>query len=264
MADALSRHGLYELCVQSPGDVVAFLGAVHGHKPTILGEDFCGTAAVSRAWVRGIAGGRAVAIDADADVLAEARRRAVAPGIEFMLGDVLATTDPEPRAADVIFVGNFSIGEIHERSRLIAYLGHSRSRLGASGIFVCDVYGGESAFATGDVQRIHVAPGGARVRYTWEQRAADPTTGMVVCAMHFRVERAGRVLAEHRDAFVYRWRLWSVPELRDAMLDAGFARSEVSAKLADAKDQDGHVYVRPVTASGALDESFVVFVVGRV
>ena len=46
------KHDLYELCVQSPKDLVPLLRAVHGNDPEILGEDFSGTAALSHLWVQ--------------------------------------------------------------------------------------------------------------------------------------------------------------------------------------------------------------------
>ena len=135
----------------------------------------------------------------------------------------------------------------------------------SSSVFICDTYGGESAFLTGQVHRPHPMGDGRVCRYTWEQRDADPTTGMVTDVIHFRIERAGVIEHELFDAFVYEWRLWSVPELRDAMLDAGFSSTQVYAKLADAWDEDGNAYVEPVTDGGEeLDESFIVLVVGRV
>ncbi len=264
---ALDRFDLYELCVQSPRHVVALLRAIHGGPRTgarVLGEDFAGTAAVSRQWVRTVNGGRAIAVDHDGTPLQRARpeRR-----IKRIVGDVMTVNDP----ADVVFVGNFSIGEWHQRADLLQYLRHVRRRLARSaGVFVCDTYGGASAFVEGHVHRYHDvrAAGGKgparRVRYTWEQRRADPLTGLVEDALHFRVECAGEIESQLHDAFVYRWRLWSVPELRDALAEAGFARTEVYSQLPDAVDTDGIMYARPVEDAGELGESFIVCVAARV
>lgn len=254
---SLDRHALYELCVQSPRHVVGLLRAVHGRNPKVLGEDFCGTAAVSRLWAARVKGGRAVGVDHDAAVLAAAGRT---PGVRLIRADVLKA---RAGAADVIFVGNFSIGEIHERARLVGYLRACRARLRKGGVFVCDTYGGESAFRVGGVHRVHPGPDGVRIRYTWEQRKADPTTGMVENAMHFRVDRDGWIVQEETDAFVYRWRLWSVPELREAMAEAGFARTEVYDKVPDGVDQHGDMYARPVEDPAELGASFIVCVAGR-
>lgn len=258
----MDRHDLYELCVQSPVHLAPLVRAIHGGSPRTLGEDFAGTAALSIEWAR--TGGEAVAVDLDAGALA---KHPDAPGVRKVHADVRAVADP----ADVVFVGNFSIGYLHTRDELVTYLRHARARLAErAGVFICDTYGGESAFATGFVHRPHPIPksldgvGGRLCRYTWEQRHADPLTGMVTDAIHFRVEDCGEIVEELDDAFVYEWRLWSVPELRDAMLEAGFARTEVYAKLADAIDEDGNAYVQPVgDASEELDESFIVLVVGR-
>jgi hypothetical protein len=144
----------YELCVQSPRHVVAFLRGVHGREPVILREDFCGSAAVSRRWAtEGLKAGetrRAVAVDISAPCVARAIELARAENalthIAFVCGDVLedmpywkcATTpsggaDPQSAsdavAPDIIFVGNFSLGYIHERTALVHYLKDCRTAL---------------------------------------------------------------------------------------------------------------------------------------
>ena len=45
----VNRYDLYEIAVQCPPIEAAFLDAVHGQNPIVLGEDFAGPAAVSRA-----------------------------------------------------------------------------------------------------------------------------------------------------------------------------------------------------------------------
>jgi len=257
---AFDTHELYELCVQSPDHLVPLLRAVHGNHPSVLGEDFCGTAALSREWVRTVPGAGAIAVDADPEPLRRARG---GEGLEVILGDVVDATDPGRHAVDILFAGNFSIGYWHTRADLLGYLRYARARCRAGGVFVCDTYGGESAFLTGSVIRDHRAPDGRIVRYTWEQREADPLTGMVTDVLHFQVIRSGVIEEEYPDAFVYRWRLWSVPELREAMLEAGFADTEVYAQHPDAVDEAGHAHVLPVTDPGELDDSFIVLVCAR-
>lgn len=256
MGGTFDKHDLYELCVQSPTHLAPLLRAVHGRDPAVLGEDFAGTAALSYEWVKR-AGARAVAVDLDAEALGKHADHA-------MVSKVVSDVQTVPDACDVLFVGNFSIGYLHTRAELVAYLRHARSRMSPGGVFVCDTYGGESAFLTGEVHRPHPMAGGHICRYTWEQRHADPLTGMVTDVIHFRIERAGVIEEEMFDAFVYEWRLWSVPELRDALAEAGFAKAEVYAKLADAWDDEGNAYVQPVMdAEDELDDSFIVMVAGR-
>jgi hypothetical protein len=228
----MDRHELYERCVQSPGELVAFLGGLHGGSPRVLREDFAGTAAVSRAWAALSTEHRAEAVDRDADVLA---RAGAVERVERIHADALAAEVHAARA-DCVFVGNYSIGEIAGRSDLVRYLRASRRRLARGGLFACDTYGGESAFRTGILERRHPGPSGTILHHVWEQRAADPLSARVENALHFRVERDGEILAELRDAFVYRWRLWSVPELVEALREAGFARTAVHTRLADRTD----------------------------
>jgi SAM-dependent methyltransferase len=241
----MDKHDLYELCVQSPRHAVQMLRAIHGGDPRVLAEDFCGTAGVSREWCAR-EGCAAIATDIDAAVL---ERAAGNRGVRLVCADV-REAPCESGSVDVVFVGNFSIGEIHDRRELVRYLAMSRTRLRDGGVFVCDTYGGESAYRPGGVTRTHVAADGSVVEYTWEQRRADPATAMVENALHFRVRRGGEMALDLPDAFVYRWRLWAVPELRDAMTEAGFAGTSVHQTL-DAE------------ASAPLASSFIVCVAGR-
>lgn len=259
-----TAQDLYELCVQSPKHVVDLLRAIHGEEPMLLGEDFAGSGAVSRAWVGQSDSHRAWCVDRDAEALS---RCDGVEGISVRVGDVMEERAP----ADAIWVGNFSIGYLHDRASLVAYLKHARSRLGPGGVLVCDTYGGETAYTIGEVHRFHPLPaghspdgkGGWRVRYTWEQREANPLTGMVTNALHFRIERAGFIDAEIVDAFVYHWRLWSVPELRDAMVEAGFASSAVYGQLPDAVDGDGRPYIQSMDEVDEGEDSFIVCVAAR-
>lgn len=270
----LDRFDCYELCVQSPRHVVTFLTTVHGGVPVVLHEDFSGTAAVSRRWAlearkRGD-DGRAVAIDLDSETVEIARRKAaaddVADRVTIICGDV---TDPAVAQAasgpDAVFVGNFSIGYLHTRSALLAYLRGVRARLErgnagfGGGIFACDVYGGAGAFRLGGIERRHPGRGREVVRYTWVHERADPITGMVQNSISFRVEIDGEVVQELHRAFEYVWRLWSLPELREAVLEAGFKDLSVHAEINLAPGQPAI----PVERPEEFGEDWIVLMVAR-
>ncbi len=255
---------LYEHCVQSAPDAVRLLRAIHawggggpGALARTLGEDFAGTGAVARAWVASDQHADAVCIDTDAGALS---RLEGVERVRTIVGDATSATDSGD--ADVVFVGNFSIGYIHERSDLVAYLVKARDRLRSSGVFVCDTYGGRSAFDLGSTERRIDLPDGARVVYTWEQREADPLTARVRDVLHFTLIRGSDIVAQYRDAFVYDWRLWSVPELRDAMRDAGMTRTEAFAMLPEAVDDTGAAHVRPAGPADVRGETMIVCVAG--
>ncbi|MSR47613.1 MAG: class I SAM-dependent methyltransferase [Planctomycetes bacterium] len=255
----LDRHNLYERCTQTPERDVKLLRAIHGGTPRTLGEDFAGTAALSRAWVRLVRSGRAIATDHDGQPLAHARGIA---RLTCRVADVRAAHG----GCDVIAAFNFSIGELHDRAALCAYLRRAHHRLPRGGIFACDLYGGSGAFRTGTLRERHALPDGARLEYSWEQRAADALTGRVVNALHFRVTpRRGRRVEtlELRDAFVYDWRLWSLPELQEALREAGFTTTEVWSRFEHAVDGRGRVHPLRHRTGGELADDWCVFVVGR-
>lgn len=264
----LDRFDLYELCAQSPDAEARFLRAVHGGSPRTLREDFCGPGGIARAWLRLGARQRAIVVDRDPEPLARAMGGGIGapadapadPRLTGVCEDVLRVRVK----ADVIAALNFAVCELHDRGTLMKYLRGARSSLSPRGVLVVDVYGGSEAYIPGRYTRKLRGPCGERIEYTWEQRAADPVTARVVNAMHFRVtERGGgrgRVL---RDAFVYDWRLWTIAELREAMLEAGFRSVDVYDRLGDATDSEGNVYVRPVEPGEGLDENWVAYVVGR-
>lgn len=297
----LDRFACYELCVQSPRHIVTMLRAIHAGLardgagaaasggPVVLREDFCGTAAVSRRWCES-EHTRAVAVDLDAQTLAWAQERVRHAGlldrIAFHRADstakpiasrAAASALPSPHAAppseacDAVFVGNFSIGYIHRRADLMRYLRHSLDRLRAGvmgpGVFVCDTYGGAGAFRLGQTRRRHPGKGHELIHYLWCHEEADPITGMVTNSISFDIESTltGQIEVRLPRTFVYRWRLWSIAELREAMLEVGFDRVEVyrDANLAPATPNTPGEPARPVMEPSELGEDWVVMVVGR-
>ncbi len=295
------KFSLYELCAQNPPRDAKLLRAIHadgvarrsaaGSSPPrpsslTLAEDFCGTAALSRAWCALSPRFRAVGIDIDKPTLARARQlSATTPTLTLIRADVSRAT----AKSDLIAVLNFSIGEIHDRAALVKYLKRCRTRLNPKGVFICDIYGGADCFETGMIDQGIKLPkdhpaARDRILYSWEQRSADPLTARVVNAMHFDVQsgwpaaprrspmpRPAHIPAAERrathqvllNAFVYHWRLWSIPELRDALEEAGFKTTAVYPRTAGAMDSDGNLYTHPIEDPTELGDSFNVFVVGR-
>ncbi|MCX5690185.1 MAG: hypothetical protein NTV94_10460 [Planctomycetota bacterium] len=258
----MDRYRLYERCVQSPAHLCEFLLAVHGGAPKRLREDFSGTGALARYWCAG--GGQAasqregaerwaVVVDLDEQALEACRG---VEGVEVRCGDVLSMVDQD--ATDVIFVGNFSIGYIHKRRVLMQYLVASRRRLARWGTFICDMYGGPGAMRLGGLPRRFACENGDTIHYYWSHESADPVSGMVENTVSFRIERAGEIIEELPNAFAYRWRLWSLPELREAMLEAGFSAVDV---YNDVTVGDGGV--RPIRTATELGEDWTALICAR-
>lgn len=259
----LNRFDLYELAVQSPVTQARFLRALHRGRPVMLREDFCGPASIARAWTAlpSSIELRACAVDRDPEPLEHARRRAAESGpptsdrMTFEQCDVRACRT----RADIIAAFNFAACELTERALLLEYLRHARTTLNPGGLLACDLYGGANAFAAGSSATTIQTPEGP-VRYVWHQRRADPITARVENAMHFRLPDGTKL----RNAFVYHWRLWSVPELRDAMRDAGFASTEVHLTYGQAIDDSGDIIATPHTENDEIEDDFIAYVIGRI
>ena len=74
-----------------------------------------------------------------------------------------------------------------------------------------------------------------RFTYVWDQHSYDPITGSAVCKIHFHFPDGSKI----RDAFTYHWRLWTLPELRELLAEAGFARSTVYWEGTDEETGEG-------------------------
>ncbi|MEW6268651.1 MAG: class I SAM-dependent methyltransferase [Thermodesulfobacteriota bacterium] len=259
---------LYERSVQRPDDDVAFFAEtfrrLRGREAKVLREDFCGTAKLSLAWCDGAPGRRAVGVDLDAATLEWARRHNVAPHarrlrgrLELVQGDVV---EVRTRTADVICAMNFSFCVFKERAQLARYLAAARDGLAADGLLFLELYGG-----TGAIEPVKEERDCGGFTYVWEQKRYDPITNDTLCHIHFEFPDGSRL----ERAFTYDWRLWTIPELRDLLLEAGFSRVRVFWAALDedeANADDDMVYGNGdyVEVSEAEQQySWLVYVVGE-
>lgn len=243
------RLDLYRLAVQHPLAEVAFFLRVHGGRgrraPTRLREDFCGTAAVATAWAAMHENHRAIGLDLDRRCLRWAQRyaqRELGPrSDDVILLDRDVTGPGELPRVDVIAATNFGVCELHTPDQLFDYFRGVRRGLRPGGVSVVDLFGGPGAVRPGLQQRrvrpdAH-EPVGPFV-YTWEQRRYDAVSGGIDCRIHFSGGR-GRARWEVRNAFVYRWRLWTPPEVVHAMRSAGLREPTLWGRRVGGVTADG-------------------------
>jgi hypothetical protein len=126
-------------------------------------------------------------------------------------------------------------------------------------VLAMDIYGGAGAFRLGGLVRKHPGRGHEMIHYYWSHDSADPVSGMVQNSISFRVEVAGEIVSEHHNAFVYRWRLWSLAELREAMAEAGFRDVKVYSDVNIAPGQTP----REVAGPDELGEDYIVVIAAR-
>jgi hypothetical protein len=225
-ADA-DRYQLYLASVQCPEHEVAFLSRIFKRQfnraPRILREDFCGTAAVCYEWVKADPTRYAIGVDLDPEPLAWGQEF-LAPAIpsEDMRRVQLLQQDVrliDRRKADIVAAQNFSFFCFKTRSDLLRYFDAARQNLADEGMLVLDMMGGSETMEPHREDRRRVK----NFTYVWEQHRFDPITHDTTYFIHFEF-RDGSAL---RRAFRYDWRLWTIPEVRDILIEAGFSRVDV-------------------------------------
>jgi len=227
LAATASPYRLYEQsvqCAEAEVDLVADrFERLRGRPARSLREDFCGTAAVCCEWVRRHPDNTAIGLDIDAAVLHWARSNnesALAPEqqrrLALLEADVLSA---ELAPVDVIIAMNFSYWSIKERAALRRYFERLREQLTEDGVLFVDAYGGYDAFRV-IIEERPVDTDNAGFTYVWEQADYDPISGDLHCHIHFDFPDGSRL----ERAFSYDWRLWTLPEIREILDEAGFAR----------------------------------------
>ncbi len=240
------RHDLYQRSVQLPEQEIRFLekvfGAHTGRRPLHLREDFCGTALLCAQWAKSRRDRTAIGLDIDGPTLDWGRAHnlpaigAAAARVDLLEHDVLV---PTRRKVEVIGAYNYSYQVFHERELLRRYFRAAHRSLTDDGLFVLDALGGFEATCA-RVERRRVAGGWT---YIWEQERYDAVNAGFLCHISFEF-RDGTAL---RRCFTYDWRHYSLSELRDVLLDAGFASVDAYWEGADASGRGGSGVFRRVT-----------------
>lgn len=252
LARRADKYDCYQESVQEPEAEIGVIERVfrrqRGRPARSLREDFCGTALLACTWVRRHRQRRAFGIDLDPECLDWGRRHNVAAlspeqqsRVKLIEGDVL---DIGHEPVDVTVAFNFSHFIFRTRRELLAYLVAARATLKSDGMLFLDAYGGPEAQQPLVVRRRR--PG---FSYVWEQRSFDPIGCIGSNAIHFEFEDGSAL----RNAFRYDWRLWSLPELRDLLAEAGFSRNEVYWENTDRRTGNGNdVYTKRERAAADL------------
>ncbi|MEO1009297.1 MAG: class I SAM-dependent methyltransferase [Planctomycetota bacterium] len=227
-AATADRHVLYTLAVQNVESEIDFVDetyhAIRGRHARRLREDFCGTAATSCEWIRRRPLNEAVGLDIDQATLDWGRDNELArltneqrARVSLRARDVRAPAQDE-RDMDAVLAMNFSYNALMTREDMLRYMRSVRRSLAPGGLFFMDCYGGHESLMEQEEPR--KCPG---FTYVWEQVRFNPITHNLQCAIHFEFPDG----TEMRDAFTYDWRLWTMPELRDLLQEAGFEKSTV-------------------------------------
>jgi len=248
LAEKCDKYRAYELALQSPEVDVELLQQIYkqarGRKARHLREDFCGSAATLRAWLDQGAKFTGEGYDIDAEVLEWGRRAHFARiGRRAVLRHADAR-EKSLRAPDIRCAFNFSYWLFHQRAEVLEYFRAARDDLGIDGVFVVDLNGGPEALS--EEAQVTDCDG---FELICRQTNVRPLDNIADLAMHFRFPD-GSVL---RDAFTYRWRIWTLPEVMDLLREAGFTDIRCHWQV-DEDDEDTRY---EVTHTGYNDPAWI-------
>lgn len=261
-AATADRHVLYGLSVQNVEAEIDFIDqtykALRGQHATTLREDFCGTANTCCEWVRRRKTNIAVAVDLDTATLDWAREHNL-PKLSPSQRDRLTLlerdvrdTGPKGKRVDCVLAMNFSYWIFRTRDDLRAYFASVRADLAPGGLFCLDFYGGyESMKETVEKRPLK------GFTYVWDQSSFDPISSTMQCYIHFRFPDGSKM----NKAFSYEWRVWTLPEIRELLAEAGYRTSTVYWEGEDDKGEGtGEYEPREV---GDADPAFICYIVAE-
>ncbi|KAI4382252.1 hypothetical protein MLD38_008240 [Melastoma candidum] len=116
---------------------------------------------------------------------------------------------------DIICAFNYSCCCLHKRGELLLYFKHARNAISREGgIFVMDLYGGTSSEHKLRLQRRF-----PNFTYIWEQAEFNILERKTRISLHYHLQKPQKKI---RHAFSYSWRLWTLPEVKECLEEAGF------------------------------------------
>ena len=218
------KYDYYERSVQNAECEVTFMHRefrrFRGRVPITFREDFCGTGAISCDWVKQHKDCEAYGVDLDPEPIKMGMERhfsKLSPQqkkrMHYLQQNVLSSKTP---AVDVICAFNFSYFIFKSRKQLLQYFKSVRKSMNKQGIFFVDIFGGpESQKLVTDVKKMK------GLTYYWECQHFNPFTHDCTFAIHFKDGKGKKF----NNVFTYEWRFWTMPEIRDIMLEAGFSKT---------------------------------------
>jgi SAM-dependent methyltransferase len=262
-------HYLYEASVQGVETDLDFAARIFKNKrkrkPNDLREDFCGTAALACEWVKRSPKHRAWGVDIDQPTLDWGLAHNVvqlgpkAGELRLLCENVLTAKTP---LVDLVMALNFSYCVFKTRDLLRTYFKQIRKALKKDGLFVMDIYGGTEAVGTKLEPRkvdAFTAADGTKIpsfQYIWDQAEYNVIDHHVVNYIHFKLPNIGKI----EKAFTYDWRLWTLPELQELLIEAGFKSVEIYLHDWTKDGESDDIYRRRTTYENAL--GWVAYVVG--
>jgi SAM-dependent methyltransferase len=260
MAEQADIHELYEESVQNVEHEVEFLQTtfkqLSGRTAYLFREDFCGTASASCQWVRQGDEYQAIGVDIEPSVLEWGRKNRLSKlpvadqtRVSLIESDVMTVETPP---ADLLVAFNFSYFIFDTREKLRTYFECAYRGLKDDGVFFVDLFGGPEAQEETREKTKHKG-----FTYIWHQAKFHPVTNFIRCHIHFKFRDGSKI----KKAFTYDWRLWSAPEIRELLIEAGFTKATLYWEGED-EDGEGDGEFTP-EAKGEADLAWIAYIVAE-
>jgi len=239
LAEQYDTHTLYQMAVQDPEVELDFFvktfKELKGREPISFREDFCGTFLIAVDWLKRNSKHTAIGVDFDQPTLDWGRKHNLEPAgadvanrLQLFCDDVRHVTEPK---VDVNCALNFSYCIFKTRNELRGYFEKARESLSDDGIFFMDLFGGTECQ---DELEEETELDEIDATYIWEHASFNPIKNNIVCHIHFEFADGSR----KDKAFTYDWRLWSLPELKELLEEAGFSKVRVYWEEYEEGDDD--------------------------
>ncbi len=258
------KYLYYENSVQTPEEHVKIFDRMfwdqRGREALSLREDFCGTFLISCEWVRSHPKRTSIGVDLDPEPIRYGKThgfKKIAPAarkrIKILQQDVCKVVAEK---VDLIGAGNFSFNIFKERAQLKKYFQAALRSLNREGILVLELAGGPGFMKLGKEQKTYTVKNIGKYTYYWDQRVYDPVNHHALYTISFKTPD-GKL---HKDCFVYDWRVWTIPEIKDLMIEAGFKDTKVYWEACDKDGEGTGEYIEMKSGDNAY--SWIAFVVG--
>ena len=257
------KYKLYTESVQSPETDAEFLQKVYRelntNEPKLMREDFCGTFALCCEWVKLDPSYQAIGVDIDQEPINYGKEHIFSQledskksQIEILERNVL--NGPALPPADVVCALNFSYFCFKQRQVLKTYFERVYESLNKDGVFVLDCFGGSKCHEANEEETEFTD---LKYSYFWDQDHFDPVSNFGQFYIHFQRKNE----AKRRQVFSYDWRLWSIPELRDLLEEAGFSTTHIYWEGNDENGDGNGIYSK--VDVGEECESWVAYIIAH-
>lgn len=253
------KYAFYNQAVQSAADDVKFYRKIYRQirkkkSAQVLREDFCGTGAISCEWVKLDKTHKSCGLDLDSEPMQYGRDHYISKLTPSQKGravlikkDVLSNDLP---SADIVVAVNFSYFLFKRREVLKSYIENVYRSLNQDGLFVLDIFGGKQCTDEIEDKTKH-----KNFTYYWDQKNYDPVTGEAYFEIHFGYKKK-----KYEGIFSYDWRMWSIPEIREIMMEVGFQDTKVYWEGTDKKGNGNAIFLPVEKGESCL--SWIAYIAG--